>query len=435
MNGKAFLIVLFTLILGFALRIHNYTLYPQRGATSDEYAFAFAGVSLIKLGVPIAWSAIPLYTNRYDLTIQNLYFPMVTPYLDHPPLFGLILGAWAIARGETTFDQITLSTIRIVPVVLWTISGIFLFGIGNRLFGLPIALLSLAIYATAPIFVINSRLAVAESLMTPLFLASIYLISKTGIQSKKDIVLLGMVSGLSFFSKVLGIVAWFSVFYFLLSQMRKNMTNILLFLTLSALTVGLFIFYGTSFGGSLFWRVQTYQGGRMLGPDTFWTIITTPIIVNKVFYDGWYFFGHLSLFLLFQRTKSYLFVTVPALIYLLLMLFSVKSGDIHGWYMIPMYPFMALSSGVILWEITQKRSLFIIIAVLIIGMYLIGALYQNHFGLTSNVFRLLLGSLLAPLLITYKVANLQLYKRVSVSYIILLIFGNIAATVLYIHPA
>lgn len=433
--GKAFLIVLFTLILGFALRIHNYTLYPQRGATSDEYAFAFAGVSLIKLGVPVAWSAIPLYSNRSDLTIQNLYFPIVTPYLDHPPLFGLMLGAWAIARGETTFDQITLSTIRIVPIVLWTISGIFVFGIGNRLFGLPIALVSLAIYATAPIFVINSRLAVAESLMTPLYLSSIYLISKTGIRSKKDIVLLGIVSGLSFLTKVLGIAAAASVFYFVLSKTKKNVMHIALYGAIVSLCIGIFILYGVGFGGSLFWEIQTYQGGRMLGPDTFWTIITTPIIVNKVFFDGWYFFGLLSLFLLFQRTKSYLFVTVPALIYLLLMLFSVKSGDIHGWYMIPMYPFMALSSGVILWEITQKRSLFIIMAVLIIGMYLIGTLYQNQFGLTSNVFRILLVSLLAPLLITYMIGNQQWYKRVSVFYIILFIIGNIVATVLYTHPA
>lgn len=435
MNGKAFLAVLFTLILGFALRIHNYTLYPQRGATSDEYAFAFAGVSLLRQGVPISWSAIPLYTKRYDLTLQNLYFPMVTPYLDHPPLFGILVGAWVIARGETTFDQITLATIRLVPIILWTISGILVFGIGNRLFGLPIALASLAIYATAPIFVINSRLAVAESLMTPLFLASIYLISKTGIQSKKDIVLLCIVSGLSFLTKVLGIVTSVSVFYFLLLQTKKNLTNIWLFVTLVALTIGIFILYGTSFGGSLFWKVQMYQGGRMLGPDTFWTIITTPIIVNKVFFDGWYFFGLLSLFLLFQRTKSYLFVTVPALIYLLLMLFSVKSGDIHGWYMIPMYPFMALSSGVILWEITQKRSLFIIIAVLMIGVYLISALYESQFGITTNVFRILLMSLLVPVLITYLIGNLQWYKRVNVFYIILFIVGNIISTVLYTHPA
>src|SRR3989344_3403790 len=110
------------LVLGIILRFHNYDVYPQRGATSDEYTYSFLGQSLLTKGVPISWSYFDAYKNREDLTIDKLYFPIVWPYFDHPPLNGLVVALWAIARGETTFEQIQLSTIRLVPIALTTIS-------------------------------------------------------------------------------------------------------------------------------------------------------------------------------------------------------------------------------------------------------------------------------------------------------------------------
>ena len=142
---KNTLIVISLLLLAAALRLHNYAVYPQRGATSDEYAFAFQGISLLTKGVPIAWSAIPLYKNLIHLTINGLYFPIVQPYLDHPPLFGLLVGAWAIFFRETAFEAVQLATIRIIPVILSFISAIFLYLLAKNVYGEWVARWSLAI--------------------------------------------------------------------------------------------------------------------------------------------------------------------------------------------------------------------------------------------------------------------------------------------------
>src|SRR3989338_10877768 len=109
---KKVFIVFSILLLGFFIRVHNYSIYPQRGATSDEYTYSFLGVSLLKEGIPISWSNFSVYKNKYDMTIRDLYFPIVYPYFDHPPLNGLLVGGLSILLGQDTFVDIDLATIR-----------------------------------------------------------------------------------------------------------------------------------------------------------------------------------------------------------------------------------------------------------------------------------------------------------------------------------
>ena len=92
MTKLQILLMICVLFAGLLLRLNNYSVYPQRGATSDEYSYSFLGVSLLTKHVPISWSAVSAYKNRSDLTIKNLYFPIVSPYFDHPPLNGLLVG-------------------------------------------------------------------------------------------------------------------------------------------------------------------------------------------------------------------------------------------------------------------------------------------------------------------------------------------------------
>src|SRR5258708_39769402 len=98
-------IVIFILFIGLILRLHNYALYPQRGASSDEYTYSFLGISLLTKGVPESWSNLTAYKNKYDLTVRKLYFPMIYPYYDHPPLNGLLVLGWSILNGKTKFEN------------------------------------------------------------------------------------------------------------------------------------------------------------------------------------------------------------------------------------------------------------------------------------------------------------------------------------------
>lgn len=431
---KYIIIVLSLLALAAVLRLQNYALYPQRGATSDEYAFAFQGISLLTRGIPIAWSAIPLYKNLSHLTIDGLYFPIVQPYLDHPPLFGLLVGAWAILSQESTFEAVQLATIRIIPVILSTLSAVFLYLLAKKVYGFKFALWSLAIYATGTLFAINSRIVVAESLLTLLFLLALFVVS---VLPKKppawQLLLLGVICALAVFSKVLGVVVFLSVA--VICFWRGLGVRKLGWVTLP-FVLGLVVFYlyGRSYDEGLFWAIQTYQGSRSVGPNALWMLLTNPIVVNKVYYDGWYFWGSFALGLACLDAKKNMMVIIPAFLYILLLLASVNQMDVHGWYVIPLFPFLALAGGKLLWEIQQKISFMVGIFAVLVWLPIYRELYEIPFGMAPSVYRGFLFFLLVPLLGSVLMGSELWYRRFARLLCLLALFGTMIVTIRYIHP-
>ncbi|MFZ5845408.1 MAG: ArnT family glycosyltransferase [Patescibacteria group bacterium] len=432
---RRWLLVAALFIISLVLRLHQYSLYPQRGATSDEYAFAFLGLSLLTAGEPVSWSAIPLYQDRFDLTVDGLYFPLVKPYLDHPPLFGLLVGGWARLAGEHTYSEVKLATIRLLPVIFSAVTGFLVFLIGRKLFGLGAAIWSLMIYATAPLFVINSRVVVAESLMTTfLLLATYILVAFSRKITPAKTILLALISGLAILTKVLGIGVFLTVAYFL-KEAKVKIKIFSTFILIFSLFVLIWSFYGWYFGGNLFWQIQAYQGSRELGAQTLLTFLTTPIIVNKVFYDGWYFWGLISLLVIFSDYRKFKFILIPAAIYLLLLLLSVRQTDLHGWYLLPLFPFFALAAGAKFKELAAKPNWLTLIFVLLVGIFQIKTLYADNFGMTPGGFRFLSLLLVGPLTLALVLLQRKWYRWLTRAYFYLFILGNVMITWFYVHPA
>ena len=194
--NKTFLLIII-LFAALFLRFHNYSVYPQRGATSDEYTYAFLGLSLMENGIPTSWSYFGEYTDRQDMNIDGTLFPMVTPYFDHPPLAGLIIGGWSRIRGEETFAKVKLSTIRIIPILFSMVSAVLLYMLAKNLYGSRVGLWSLAIYSVSPLFAVSHRVAVSENILTTFFLAALTIYSgwKKRV-STPLMVQLGILSGL-----------------------------------------------------------------------------------------------------------------------------------------------------------------------------------------------------------------------------------------------
>ena len=427
--------VVFILLISLVLRFHNYAIYPQRGATSDEYTYAFLGVSLLKDQIPISWSSFSAYKNREDLTINNLYFPIVWPYFDHPPLHGLLIGGWAILFGEDSFTKITLGTIRIVPIILATVSSILLFLLAESLYSYKVAIWSLLIYSTTTIFVMNNRVAVAENLISVFFLSAAYLIHKfpKRINYKKAI-LVGSICGLSLLTKILGIGAFFIALYLLISEKVKKKL-IVVFCFAFLLFVGLLLGYAFYYDWDLFWQIQFLQGVRAIGPQTFLLLTQDPVIVNKVFYDGWYFIGFFSLFFSFFDYKKNKFIVIPFIIYFLLLLVSMTREGHSGWYMIPIFPFMSIAIGQLLRQIIDKASFLFIVFLLFVGMSEIHLLYEVPFGLNQFRFRLLMVLLFVPFLAVYLTGKKKLIRNFCNIFFYLFIIGNFVITFYYVHPS
>lgn len=427
--------VVFILLLSLVLRFHNYAIYPQRGATSDEYTYSFLGVSLLKEHIPISWSSFSAYKNREDLTVKNLYFPIVYPYFDHPPLYGLLIGGWALLFGEDTFTKITLETIRIVPIILATFSSILLFLLANRLYGYDVAILSLLIYTTTTIFVMNNRVVVAENLLSVLFLLLVYVINKFSKKmSYRKAILVGSICGLSLLTKMLGVAAFFFALYLLISE-KVNKRFIIVFSCSLLVFIGALLVYAFYYDWDLFWEIQAAQAGRMIGPQTLRLLTQDPVIVNKVFYDGWYFMGFFALFFSFFDYKKNKFIIMPATIYFILLLLSMTREGHSGWYMIPLFPFMSIAIGNLLKEIVSKVSFLFVVFLLFVGMSEMHLLHEIPFGLNPTRFRLLLFFLLVPFIVAYLTGNKRLIKILCHIFFYLFIVGNFLSTYYYVHPS
>lgn len=434
MNKLKITIVVIILILGLILRLHNYEIYPQRGASSDEYTYSFLGISLLTKGVPESWSNLNAYNNNYDLTIRQLYFPMVYPYFDHPPLNGVLVGGWSILNHQTTFEQVDLKTIRLVPIFLSLISSIFVFLIGFKLFDYRSAIWALLIYSTATIFVMNQRVVFAENLLTPLLLGTIYIYAHTKRLTMTKAIIIGIISGLAFWTKELGIAVFLTMFYLFFEDFRKPKFILAISGVFLSFFIG-YIAYGNYYDGGLFWKIVSIQSSRPIGPETLQLLISSPVIVNKTYPDGWYFLGFLSIFFGLFDFKKYKLIIVPSLIYFLLMIFSLNKTGEMGWYMIPMFPFMALFSANLLSESLKKQSWFIFLLLLFVGLYEVKFIYENNFGLTGTQFRILLFLIFGPFMVSKLLHKERTFKILGNLWFYLLTLGTIFLTYNYIHPA
>jgi len=434
-NKIKFFAFIFVLVLGVILKLHNYSIYPQRGATSDEYSYSFQGVSLLTKGIPISWSAFTQYKNLRHLNIKKIYFPIVYPYFDHTPLNGIVTGAWALIFGENTFEKIQLKTVRIVPIIFSTISCLFVFLIGLKLLNYKTAIWALLIYSTTTIFTIQGRVVLAENLVTLILLCSIYAFlnfyKKINIQKT---IILGTLAGLAFWSKELGIVGFLSLLYFFVAKNLK-VKYVIFFIFTFLFFVGLYIIYGTYFDAEVFWKILLQQSNRNIGPDTLFYIISNPIIVNKSYYDGWYFFGFFAFFSSLFSYKKNEFITVPATTYFLLLLFTLTQKGEMGWYIIPLFPFMSLLMAKFLVKEVQRIGFGIFPLLIFVGQYVLKYVYEASFGLTLFQFRTALLILFLPIILTVVFKKEKTYRFLSHFWFYTFIVANILLTYNYIHPA
>lgn len=425
--------VIAVLFLGLFLRLHNYAVSPPRGATSDEYSYSFLEISLLTKGVPETWSNVSGYTNRYDLTIRGIYFPMVYPYFDHPPLNGIVVGVWALLNGQNTFQKIDLATIRLVPIFLSLISSVFVFLLGNKLFGYRVGIWALLIYTTATIFVVNQRVVFAENLLTPLLLGTLYVYVSVKKMTVWKAVIIGILTGLCFWAKELGIVVFFTMFFLFFADKIKLRYTIILTTTFLLFFIG-YLAYGYFYDWHVFLTIVAAQSDRKIGMETLLYLIANPVSVNRTYYDGWYVLGFLTIFFAFTNYKKYKLLIVFPLLYFLLLLFSLREEGEMGWYLIPLFPFMALSTAALLDEYIGKKNWFIFLVLLFVGLYEITFLYKTNFGLIPIQFRLLLLLLFTPFFIAWMFHKEKVFMLLSYSWFYFLLFLTAFLSYTYSHP-
>ncbi len=188
------LIILTVFLLALFLRKRQYSEIPIPGQSTDEYSYSWAGLSLIKTGMPVAISGIPGYQNKTDRYINiDRYMQFIPsdphtinyPWMDHPPLLGLITGGFAYLKGAEVFAD-TLATFIRKPIVLISSLSVVLVMIYCWInFSFITSVFAGLAYATTPLVVLSGRMIQAENAIIPCLLLVMIFLSLY-LKKKKD---------------------------------------------------------------------------------------------------------------------------------------------------------------------------------------------------------------------------------------------------------
>ena len=153
-------ILLLIVVMALVVRKKNYAEIPVPGQSTDEYSYSWVGMSLLQTGMPIGISGFEGYKHAYSKYINVDRFYQVTggnpltinyPWMDHPPLLGLITGGYAHLAGARVFEEASTYLIRRPIIIIGALSTLLVIIFCYLNFGFVTALFAGSIYATVPL--------------------------------------------------------------------------------------------------------------------------------------------------------------------------------------------------------------------------------------------------------------------------------------------
>ena len=273
------------------------------------------------------------------------------PYLEHPPLFGLVAGGYVLARGVPDMYGVTIPVMRELALMLGAASIYLVYLLASSLYGSPVGLASAFVYAIIPTVVIGSRILQNENFFIPLFLSILYALKKYLDTSRRGyLVIASVLSGLAALAKVPWIAATFSGVLILLY--RRKYRAAAWYAGVSLLLFSLFLLYGIAWDKDLFvslWRLQLNRYDMVF--DSVFALVREPYLVDRYYTDGWIYAGWLAFFVLLTRNIRRHFILVFGWLgYLLMYIMAIPNEPGHGWYRYPFYPFLAIALAQYLYE-------------------------------------------------------------------------------------
>lgn len=358
-------------ILAIFLRVQGLGQYPLKGETLDEYFWTFLGSSLIQEHKPTSWSFFE-HPNRSSVKIQDLGYelPIVSPNLDHPPLFALIPGSIQAYYSNSWQKPIPLEILRIPMVILALINLILFYKVLRLEFSENWSLFGMLVYAVTPTIVFANRIIIAENLILTIILSSILLLYSNLSTKKKNYgwILIGAVSILTKFTTI-PFTAAFALDLYL--QKRKEYLYLILGSILGSLIA---LAYYLHFGFNIFLETQSQQlQNRSPGFATFYLMnFLKPEIVNTLFLDGIIMLATTALFfIIFSKIQSKILNTIKIIVifYLVFLSYSVgetthlfngqvNGGSIYGWYKYPLFPFLIFSLTWLIKKFYEEKNRF-----------------------------------------------------------------------------
>jgi hypothetical protein len=336
------------LIAGLALRLHGYTSSPRFGANEDEVAWAWLGQSLWLYHLPASWSYLPEHLPVTAVaTSQGVYLPWVSPWLDHPPLFGLLVGGTALLAGEHTPAEVGPSAIRLVPILLSITSGWLLYVLAARHLGRATALVALAVFCLSPWMISASRLVESEWLLAPMLLGVLVLASHRG---RLPTALLLALCVLAPLVKVPGVIVGAAAAVALLTERRWVVA--LLALLGAPIGIGLFAAYGAAVDWHQFvlvWQVQATRHASLIAGRDFLFSSDAGLWNFVPLNDPFWTVGMIGLAVMLLRgplgTESRIPLAFAGYALLMALTAGTEGAQYYDWYRFTVDPLVCIGVG------------------------------------------------------------------------------------------
>lgn len=385
-NITAFLIA-GIVIIGILLRGNQYATWPRLGATFDEFAWVWQGMSILKEGMPRSWSYHPQYKDREIIQINGANFILVRPYLEHPPFFGLVAGTFAMLTGQSEFTDIQLPKIRMFSLILGTVSVFFVFWLAALMYGNFTGLLAALIYAITPTVAVGSRLMQNENFFIPMWLGMLICLwyyLKTNNRNLRTVV--GVLGGLLILAKIpwiAGAISAAGILWYV-----KRVSDAWKVLLISLAIGSIYIFYGFYFDKTVFTGLMGLQLNRyditFAGVYSLWL---KPYLADRLFLDGWIYGGWLALLVLISSVKKHWFLLFAVFSYAVLYAIGIPDEPGHGWYRYPFYPFLSIATAVVVRECIWPNPFYRFTFLLLVGLPLLSVTWGVSYGFSYFIYR------------------------------------------------
>lgn len=350
-KGVLYLVIFFLLIATWLRFVNSDTLHTL---SRDEYSWILAGTSLLETGKPTSWTIKwPFYHwNIYESVRNGVFdgerYSLVTPWMDHPPLFALAIASWVKITDQNIYapNWIYVRT----PMIAVAIATMLLtFLLTKRLFGENPALFTLAAYTFFPAAIISSRFTISENVLSLWLIASlmsIYVVLSNRSNKHRQIalVILLILSFTAPLLKLSGLLVPGSAVLLLL--LRKQYRLATYVTVAAALGLGTFTLYGWWYSWEVFTSTQLTHSLRPQSVTNFWSIFHQTIVPRVSLFDPSIIVGFIGLAMLLidRQNKNRHFLLAPLFMGIVLLLLVAPIEE-YSWYKFPLYPLLAIGLG------------------------------------------------------------------------------------------
>lgn len=373
-----FSIVICIVALGLWLRIQNYDSIPPF-ENKDEFMYPWAGMTLIKDGIPTSWSWVREYKNKFPYEVWGMHFMIVSPWIHKPLMYPLITGSFMLATGAKKFKDVRLSKLRLIPISINLITIALLALAGTLLFDQMTGLLSALFYATIPSIVLGNRMSLVENALIPLSVLCLILASSPKISKSLRPYIYGFIFILALQLKQIALYLPLSCILFYL--LRRKYKEVLILTSFCFVSVALYFLIGCHFV-SLEEFIELNRGlaKHHTGGG--------PNLINVLFQQKWtnlkvapeqdmfMLMGYMLLlsspFWLLQLVGKFtygsldLVILIPFSYLILLQIVESGSSAYYGWHFFPLFPFVSILLAVAWMKIYRSSDFFSFLPCIII---------------------------------------------------------------------